>query len=68
MAAATVPAEGSDAGRRLLRGMASLWDGFAGDGKCAIGATQQVTAAVLRLLDAARLRYEPVEVAAIERL
>ena len=65
---ATEPPEASEAGRRLLRGMASLWDAIASEDKGAIAATQAVASAVLRLLAAARRRHEPVELAAIERL
>ena len=60
--------EASEAGRRLLRGMASLWDAIASEDKGAIAATQAVASAVLRLLAAAHRRHEPVELAAIEHL
>ena len=64
----TKPPEGSESCLRLLRGMASLWDSPAREDKGAIAATQAVTAAVLRLLAAARKHHEPVEAAALERL
>ena len=64
----TEPAEGTYVCRRLLRGMASLWDHPASGGKAAISATQAVAAAVLRLWTAAQQRHKSVELKVLERL